>query len=217
MSGDLAPAPLQIGHFPFQTEKARPPLEALVDEGSHHVQFLAGDVGPLRDGRCLRLEAYDFLVDLEPLFPDDRDLGLEDLPARLEDGLLRLEDRCGRYTRLAVRLQPFRKQQLLVPLLLGLEPCFTCRRVPQLALKALHLGANFDVVQCDQCLSGAHSVAVGDQDCPDDAALKVLNRLPARLRIPRRRERSRRSAVTRRPTRLRNPAQSRRPADCLSR
>jgi hypothetical protein len=52
-----------------------------------------------------------------------------------------------------------------------------------LALKALHLGAGPGVVQPDQYLPGAHCVAVGDQNFPDDAALKVLNRLPARLRF----------------------------------
>ena len=48
MRGDLAPSPLDVSHFPFEAEKARPPLEALVDEGGHHVQFLAGDPHPLR-------------------------------------------------------------------------------------------------------------------------------------------------------------------------
>ena len=140
---------------------------------------------PTRCDDCgfLRLEAYDFLVDLEPLFPDDGELRLEDLPARFKDILLRGEHRRDRCSVVSRSLHPDRKRHPLVTLLLGLQPCFTCHRVPQLALKALHLGAGLGVVQSDQHLSGAHRVAVGDPNFPDDATLEVLNRLPARLRF----------------------------------
>src|SRR5882762_8336310 len=66
-------------------------------------------------------------------------------------------------------------------MLFRLQPCFPCRRVPQLALQALGLGTGLGVLQRDQCLSSADSVTVRDQNCPDDATLKVLNRLAARL------------------------------------
>src|ERR1700704_1091387 len=64
--------------------------------------------------------------------------------------------------------------------------CSACSRasravVPQLALQALGFGTGLGVLQRDQRLSSANSVAVCDQNCPDDATLKVLNRLAAPL------------------------------------
>jgi hypothetical protein len=61
------------------------------------------------------------------------------------------------------------------------QPRFTRDRIPQLALQALHLGICPGVFQQDQCLSGAHDVAISDQDLLDDTALEVLDRLSARL------------------------------------
>ena len=66
-------------------------------------------------------------------------------------------------------------------MLFRLQPCFSCRRLPQLALQALGFGTGLGVLQRDQCLSSADNVTVRDQNFPDDATLKVLNRLAARL------------------------------------
>ena len=74
-----------------------------------------------------------------------------------------------------------RKRHSLFPVLFRLQPSFACRRFPQLALQALDFGAGLGVLQRDQRLSGADNVAVRDQNFPDDAALKVLNCLAARL------------------------------------
>ena len=129
------------------------------------------------------LRPIDFLVNLKPFFPNDGKLGLEDLPARFKDIMLRGEDGRDRGRLVPYGLHPGRKQHPLVTLLLGLEPCFTRHRVPQLTLQALHFGAGLGVVQPDQYLSGSHSVAVGDQNFPDDAALEMLDRLPAQFRF----------------------------------
>jgi len=48
-------------------------------------------------------------------------------------------------------------------------------------LQALGFGSRLGILQRDQCLSGTDGVAVRDKDFPDDAALKMLNRLAARL------------------------------------
>ena len=74
-----------------------------------------------------------------------------------------------------------RKQHPLVPALFRLQPCFSCYRVPQLALQALDFGTGLGVLQRDQYLSTADSITVRDQNFPDDAPLKVLDRLSTRL------------------------------------
>jgi hypothetical protein len=61
------------------------------------------------------------------------------------------------------------------------QPCFARDRIPQLAFQALDFGICLGVFQRDQRLSGAHNIAVSDQNLPDDTALQVLNRLAARL------------------------------------
>ena len=53
-----------------------------------HGRFLAHDRRPLRRCTCLRFEADDFPFDLRPLFTNDGDLRLKDLPPRFEDILL---------------------------------------------------------------------------------------------------------------------------------
>jgi hypothetical protein len=65
--------------------------------------------------------------------------------------------------------------------LFRLQPCFSCHRVPQLALQALDFGTRLGVLQRDQYLSSADNITVRDQNFPDDATLKVLDRLSARL------------------------------------
>ena len=66
-------------------------------------------------------------------------------------------------------------------MLFRLQARFACHRLPQLALQALGFGTGLGILQRDQCLSRADNIAVRDQNFPDDAALKVLNRLAARL------------------------------------
>src|SRR6202022_2350766 len=66
-------------------------------------------------------------------------------------------------------------------MLFGLQPCFSCRRVPQLALQALAFGTGLGVLQRDQYLSSADNITVRDQNFPDDTTLKVLDGLSARL------------------------------------
>ena len=66
-------------------------------------------------------------------------------------------------------------------MLFRLQPRFARRRFPQLASQALGFGAGLGILQRDHRLSGADDVAVRDQDLPDDAALKMLNRLAARF------------------------------------
>jgi hypothetical protein len=78
-------------------------------------------------------------------------------------------------------LQLGRKQHPFFSMLFRLQPCLSCRRLPQLALQALGFGTGLGVFQRDQRLSGADSVAVRDQNFPDDTTLEVLNRLAARL------------------------------------
>ena len=106
---------------------------------------------------------------------------LKDLPARFEDGLLARKDIRDRGTRHLRHLQPGRKRYSLFSALFRLQPSFACRRLPQLALQALGFGTGLGVHQRDQCLSGADNVTVRDQNFPDDATLKVLNRLAAEL------------------------------------
>ena len=63
--------------------------------------------------------------------------------------------------------------------LFRLQPRFSCRRLPQLALQALGFGTGLGILQRDQCLSSADNVTIRDKNFPDDAPLKVLRSLRA--------------------------------------
>ena len=68
-----------------------------------------------------------------------------------------------------------------MPVLFRLQPCFSCHRVPQLALQALNFGTGLGVLKGDQYLSSADYITVRDENFPDDAPLEVLDRLSARF------------------------------------
>src|ERR1700737_229095 len=69
----------------------------------------------------------------------------------------------------------------LPPAVFRLQPCFSCHRVPQLALQALDFGTGLGVFQRDQCLSCMDNITVRDQNFPDNAPFEVLDRFSARL------------------------------------
>jgi hypothetical protein len=108
---NLAATPVDVGRFALQVQIARTPLETLADELRDHGRFLAHDRRPLRRCACLGLEAVNFPLDLRPLFTNDGDLRLKDLPPRFEDILLPCKD--GHGCRTLVR----RKRNPLLPLL----------------------------------------------------------------------------------------------------
>ncbi|MHC2432207.1 hypothetical protein ACVII1_006112 [Bradyrhizobium elkanii] len=165
----------------MQVQKPRPPFESLVHERRDHIQFFPDDVDPLPGGALLSLETFDLPLDLKPPFANDRKLRLMNLPARLKNELLRRHRGGGHPISLAVLFQRARDCDALKVLLLGLKPRGTSNRIPQLALKALHLRTGPGVIQRDQRLSASHDIAVSNQDLPDDPALQVLNRLAARF------------------------------------
>src|ERR1700730_14224387 len=180
---NFTPPPLDVSHFPLEVQKARAPLKALVNQHGNRLRFLADDFDAPRGRAFLRPEALDFLFNLRPFFPIDGGLRWKDLPTRFEDALLGRQDGRDGRTLVLHHLQLGRKRYPLEPMLFGLQPCFSRHRVPQLALQALDFGAGLGVLQRDQCLPSADNITVRDQNFPDDAALKVLDRFPARLRF----------------------------------
>jgi len=148
----------------------------------------------------LRLKALDLFFHCDRFFPIYGRLRLKDLrgasrrcfagpqgPPRLTDS------RSCAISSMAGNDTP-------LPHAVPLQPCFSCRPRPQrLAGSGLRHGPWCP--QRDECLSSADGVTVRDQNCPDDATLKVLNRLAARLGFDGAKKQSQRSRGERRLTR----------------